>query len=155
MNTDALKLLFQINHHVIGVNARDLTHEESLIQPQPAGNCVNWVLGHIVHTRGAVLRLVGETPVWTEAEGERYKRGAAPIDAAERAMPYPEILEALDRSQERLMRGLGRLDDRALGPVSDEGSLAHQLTTLQFHESYHAGQLGILRRLAGKRGAIR
>jgi len=63
MTADGLKRLFELNHYAIGVNARDLSHEESLMGPGPAGNCANWVLGHIVANRGAILSLVGEQPV--------------------------------------------------------------------------------------------
>jgi len=153
MTREGLKRLFELNHYAIGVNARDLSHEESLMGPGPAGNCANWVLGHIVATRGAVLSLVGEQPVWDAAMGERYKRGSSPI-ARDAAKPFPEILESLDRSQERLVAGLARLDDEALGKDDGE-SLGSKLATLQFHEAYHAGQLGLLRRIAGKKGAIR
>ena len=152
MNTLGLKMLFGYNHYAIGVNARDLTHQESLRCPEPGGNCANWVLGHIVHTRGAILGLLGEKPVWDPAEGERYKRGSTPITGAT-ARPFPEILDALDRSQERVMAGLERVKPEELG-TGGEDSLAGKLATLQFHEAYHAGQLGLLRRVAGKKGAI-
>jgi len=156
MTADALKLLFGHNYYTMGVNSRDLTHEESLIGPKPGGNCANWVLGHIVETRGVVLSLLGEKPVWVAAEGERYKRGSAPVvgDAAG-TKPFPEILEALDRSQESLLAGLSRLKDEDLGPADAKDSLGGKLATLQFHEAYHAGQLGLLRRIAGKPGAIK
>jgi len=153
MSTDGLKLLYGYNHHVIGVNSRDLTQEESLVAPHPGGNCANWVLGHIVYTRGAVLALLGEKPAWEAREWERYKRGSSPITSRE-ARPFPEIFQALDRSQERLMAGLARLEGSDLGSTGDEKSVAGQLAVLQFHEAYHAGQLGVLRRIAGKKGAI-
>ena len=152
MNAEGLKMLFGYNHYAIGVNARDLTHQESLRGPEPGGNCANWVLGHIVHTRGAILGLLGEKPVWDPAESERYKRGSAPITDAE-AKPFPEILGALDRSQERILAGLERMKPEEMGS-GGEGTLAGKLATLQFHEAYHAGQLGLLRRIAGKKGAI-
>jgi uncharacterized damage-inducible protein DinB len=139
MNTDALKALYEVNHYAIGVNARDLTHEESLIEPHPGANSANWVLGHIVHNRRFILEMVGEQPVWTEEEAKN----------------YPDLLQAFDLSQERLMAGLSRLPDDKLGKVSDKESLGRKLAFLQFHEAYHAGQLGILRRVAGKPGAIK
>jgi uncharacterized damage-inducible protein DinB len=154
MNTDALKALFEVNHYAIGANARDLTHEESLLEPHPGANSANWVLGHIVHNRRYILEMVGEQPVWSEQDGEPYKRGSQPIDR-QSAKNYPDLLQALDLSQERLMAGLGRLPDEKLGKVSDKESLGRKLAFLQFHEAYHAGQLGILRRVAGKPGAIR
>jgi len=152
MTAEGLKRLFELNHYAIGVNARDLSHEESLMGPGPAGNCANWVLGHIVANRGAILSLVGEQPVWDAATGERYKRGSSPI-AREAARPFPELLESLDRSQARLLTGLARLKHEELGEDDGE-SLGSKLAFLQFHEAYHAGQLGLLRRIAGKRGAI-
>jgi len=146
--------LFQYNHYAIGVNARDLTHEESLLGPKPGGNCANWVLGHIVQNRGAILELLGEQPVWNASDGDPYKRGSAPIAGGATAKPFPEILEALDRSQERLLAGLSRMRDSDLGSADTKGSRAAKLAGLQFHEAYHAGQLGLLRRIAGKKGAI-
>jgi len=154
MNTDALKALYEVNHYAIGVNARDLTHEESLKEPCAGANSANWVLGHIIQNRGAILKMVGEQPVWNEEEGEYYKRGSRPI-GAQTAKPYPDLLRALDLSQERLMAGLNRLEDARLGQVSDKDSLGRKLAFLQFHEAYHAGQLGILRRVTGKPGAIK
>jgi hypothetical protein len=156
MTAEGLKRLFGYNHYAIGVNARDLSHEESLLGPQPGGNCANWVLGHIVASRGGVLSLLGEQPVWNDAESERYKRGSAPIVGTEDGpRPFPEILEAFDRSQERVLAGLSRVSNEQLGSAATEGSMASRLAGLQFHEAYHAGQLGLLRRIAGKEGAIK
>jgi len=46
------------------------------------------------------------------------------------------------------------MQDSDLGSADTKGSLAAKLAGLQFHEAYHAGQLGLLRRIAGKKGAI-
>ena len=37
---------------------------------------------------------------------------------------------------------------------SDDGTKLDKLAFLQFHEAYHSGQLGLLRRIVGKPGAI-
>ena len=34
-------------HRIVRLNADGISHEESLGQPQNAGNCLNWVLGHL------------------------------------------------------------------------------------------------------------
>ena len=154
MNAEDLKHMFELNHYVIGVNARDLSHPESLAGPKPGGNCANWVLGHIVATRGALLSLLGEKQVWDQATVDRYKRGSAPI-SADTAKPFPELLESLDRSQERVVAGLSRITDAELANAEGPETLGTKIATLQFHEAYHAGQLGVLRRVAGKEGAIK
>ncbi|TMQ65737.1 MAG: hypothetical protein E6K77_02380 [Candidatus Eisenbacteria bacterium] len=101
-----------------------------------------------------VLELLGEQPVWSASDGELYKRGSTPIAGGATAKPFPAIFQALDQSQERLLAGLSRMQDSDLGSADTKGSLAAKLAGLQFHEAYHAGQLGLLRRIAGKKGAI-
>ena len=154
MSAAGLKRLFELNHYAIGLNARDLTHEQSLLAPHPGGNCANWVIGHIVTNRGYMLEMLGEKPIWEEKATEPYQRGSKEITAKD-AKPFPEVLEALDRSQERLLQGLARLDDKALGAPESKETLGGKLAFLQFHEAYHAGQLGLLRRMCGKEGAIK
>jgi uncharacterized damage-inducible protein DinB len=50
-----------------------------------------------------------------------------------------------------------RLEERvAQSPTGNPNeSLGSLLATVMFHQAYHAGQLGILRRIVGKPGAIR
>jgi hypothetical protein len=40
------------------------------------------------------------------------------------------------------------------GPGGVELDVAHRTAFLQFHEAYHIGQLGLLRRIAGHERAI-
>ena len=48
--------------------------------PEPAGNCINWVLGHMVTGRGLVLMLAGAEPaVLTDDEAASYRRGSAAL----------------------------------------------------------------------------
>jgi len=43
---------------IVAMNVDGITQKESLVQPQPAGNCLNWVLGHLIWVYGNVLPLV-------------------------------------------------------------------------------------------------
>lgn len=162
MDGRRLSDLFRISHYAITVNLEGFTHEDSLLQPPGAGNCVNWVLGHIVASRNGALRLLGEEPVLHGAVAERYKRGSAPIANQRDAAPLDLLVKALDESQERILGALGRATQLDLnkpaavpGVPAGDTSVGGQLAFLHFHESYHSGQLGLLRRLAGKAGAIR
>lgn len=162
MDAKELSNLFRVSHYAISVNLEGFTHEQGLIQPPGAGNCANWVLGHIVASRNGVLRLLGEEPALHAAVAERYKRGSAPIGHDRDAAPLDLLVRALDLSQERILAALGRireldLNKPAAAPGSQTGdtSVGGQLSFLHFHESYHSGQLGLLRRLVGKEGAIR
>jgi hypothetical protein len=144
METTLLAHQFALNHQVAHANLQDITHAESLVHPSPGGNCLNWVLGHVVATRNLLMDALGEPHVWSDADAEAYHRGAQPPLVADRALPLDAILAAFDRSQETVLRRL---------PEAPEDQLT-MVATLAFHESYHLGHCGLLRRLLGKAGAI-
>jgi hypothetical protein len=155
-STGILRFLYDFSYRACTLNIEGLTHDDSLFVPPVGGNCANWALGHILHNRSFVLELVHEQPLWAEADGAPYQTGSKPLDPKE-ARPWDSLVADLTATQERLQRGLERLDP-------DELDLKHvedakrprgaQLHFMHFHESYHAGQIGLLRRMCGKVGAI-
>ena len=162
MNTKAIMTLFGFTHGVFRQNTAEVTHEESLRQPQPGGNCINWVGGHLAATRQGMLQMLGHAPTWTEDEMAFYRRGSSPVTTGVGAMRWERIAEDFDATQPLLMAGLAKLspEDLAAPLPADRNpfkldSLAEQMAVFNFHESYHVGQLGLLRRLVGKAGAIK
>jgi uncharacterized damage-inducible protein DinB len=155
MKAQSMRRLFDVNQYALNVNVEGLSHEESLLQPPGGGNCLNWVVAHIVANRNHVLGLLGEQPIWAEADYNRFKRGSAPVKNAGDARPFASTLEDFTRSQERIRAGLDRLGDAGLAAQSGEETVGDKLAFLHFHEAYHIGQAALLRRMAGKDGAIR
>ena len=162
MNTELLSIQLGYSHYVLKQNAEGLSQEQSLYQPQPGGNCLNWVVGHIVAARNGLLQVLGEEPIWTDEQAKPYRRGGEPMTDGSEAHELESLLKDLDASQERVMNGLKRFDPERLGeqapfsPVGNENeTLGSLLVGLTFHESYHAGQTGILRRVMGLEGTIR
>ena len=151
MLADTLLKQFEHSHLAIRLSCRDVTQMESLFQPLYEGNCINWVLGHILAYRGDVLELLGADPLWTEEHVAAYRRGAPPVTAdAEHVHKMDAMLGELDRTQEVLTEKLKGLSDTQLAkPVNDE-TLGILLAGYQSHEAYHVGQLALLRRIAGK-----
>ena len=45
---------FAVSGWVLLANLEGISDEESLVQPQEVGNCVNWVAGHILMARGGL-----------------------------------------------------------------------------------------------------
>lgn len=141
-------------------NLDGITHDESLQQPQPAGNCINWVLGHLVRGFQPVLAELGSTLDLADASLERYRRGQPPIQDASEALDFEDLVRAWDASVQSLTQALDALSGRDLDPElasptpSGKASLRSRLAFTLFHQAYHAGQLGTLRRLVGKDGAI-
>jgi uncharacterized damage-inducible protein DinB len=148
-----------ITHQVIRLNIADVTQEESLIQP-PAGNCLNWVLGHILATYCSALALVGQEPVMDKETLKRYDRGAPPLQDPAEALDIKDLTTALDEAVQRFETGLSNLTPEALDRPAPSPSknpnetVRSLLSTIAFHQAYHAGQLGVLRRISGKEGAI-
>jgi len=116
---------------------------------------MNWVLGHIVSSRNDILKLIGEPPVWGEEEAAPYVRGSAGRTDPESARPLAEILDALQRSHATIRARLETMDPAALLAPVDQETVDDRLSFLQFHETYHMGQVGLLRRWLGKDGVIK
>ena len=147
---------------VVRLNVDGVSQEESLIQPSPAGNCLNWVVGHLTCIYNKVIPLLGEEPVADEATLKRYDRGAPPLQDGAEALDFRDLMAAFEKASERVDAGLANLGAEALdqkAPFSPGGNpdetVRSLLGTVFFHQAYHAGQTGILRRIAGKEGAIR
>jgi len=148
-----------IVQRVIKRNLEGISDEESLTHPSPAGNSPNWVLGHIVATRSGLLKNLGETPLLDDAAIQQYRRGSDGNVPA--PLPLVKLFEALDKSQMMLVSKLKAIPEAKLAekspfgsPAGPDASLAEALAAMVFHESYHSGQLGVLRRVCGKQGAI-
>lgn len=145
--------------HLVAARCADgISHEESLALPGSQGNCMNWVLGHLIRVYDNVMPLLQQTPL---GGFERYERGGAPIKNGDEAMDFKELLQAWDESSRRIDEGLSaitseRLDQAApFSPTNNPNETVRSLlTTILFHQSYHTGQMGLLRRLAGRPGAI-
>jgi uncharacterized damage-inducible protein DinB len=154
MTGDLLLQQFDINRRTVSLNLEAVSQEDSVIQPPPGGNCINWVVGHILASRNPVHRLLGLPPAWADDEAARYDRGSAPVTDASQAVDLETMTGLLEASQEALAGAMGAMADEDLGRTAGDKPLGVQLAFLSFHESYHAGQLGVLRRLTGHPGAI-
>jgi len=162
MTGSELVNLYEFSFGALNRNLDGITNEESLFLPEPAGNCINWVLGHIVAARNTVLTLVGAPPIANSEAASRYRRGSAPLKSRDEVPDLGTLRGWLSDSQHQLIPALAVISEEALSrPVPEAlrrppltGSVGEALARLAYHESYHNGQIGLLRRLAGKSGAI-
>lgn len=152
----------QISRAVVHLNLAGLTQAESLEYPTPGGNCANWVVGHLIAIHDNVLPLLGQQPVLPADVRARYDRGSAGLRDGAEALEIAELLELWNESSRRVDTGLAALDPDTLGrpapfsPGNDPAeTIGTLLMTIAWHQAYHVGQTGLLRRLAGKEGAIR
>lgn len=146
---------FALNLSLLRRQCDSLTHADSLLQPPFRGNCMNWVLGHILINRDRVLHLLQAEPTLAEAKTGRYESGSDPItEDSDAILPLEELLDKLSLSQERIAAGLDRMDESDLSIETESGgrkmSIGQRIFGLYFHDTYHTGQTEFLRQLAGK-----
>lgn len=150
---------FQRNLQIIHMQADGLSHEDSLIQLPFRGNCLNWVIGHVITYRDRILELLGEEPIWEERITDLYNRGSEPITSEDEGiLTLAELLVDLERSQERMstvLVGMNLEDfNKEIDLNGNKMTLGQRLFFLYFHETYHVGQTEYLRQLAGKDDAV-
>jgi hypothetical protein len=57
--TEVLRHQARAIQSVVRLNAEGISQKDSLIQPPPAGNCLNWVIGHLVVAYQSAFPLLG------------------------------------------------------------------------------------------------
>ncbi len=144
---------FARNARLIAGQVAGLTHADSLIQPPARGNCLNWVLGHIAVHRDYILQTLGKDGILGEAAAARYDRGSEPILAdGDGVLPLASLLAAIDQAQGDITATLAHVTAADLVKEARKGeppTVAHQISFLFWHETYHVGQTEFLRQLAG------
>lgn len=144
MDPRTLAFQFRIGAFVLDRNLGGITHEESLRAPQPGGNTMNWIVGHVVRTRNQALGLLGDQPPFDEADFEPY--GAGTFDP-NRALRLEELKRRFDTLGPALMSALEKTTAEELSaaaPFSPIGNpnetVGSLLASIAFHEAYHLGQ---------------
>ncbi|MDM1557313.1 hypothetical protein PYS58_05640 [Chryseobacterium indologenes] len=133
---------------IVTLNTEGITHEESMIFPNNEANCMNWILGHLIYIRNPLLNILGEESVWDNEKFSCYNRGEIAWDRKDEFVNFEELKSYLQQSQDKLEAKLDTLEHFNAENIND-------ISTLCLHEIYHAGQLGYVRRVLGKPGAIK
>ncbi len=151
---DDFSRMMQMENRIIHDQTKDLTQADTLIQPQPGGNCMNWVLGHSLETLITILEtLEGSSPVDKKSLA-RYPHGSEPVLEQEPGVwRLEELLAGFDRVQQAITCQLQTMDDEDFQKEilwnEKTVTVGWKLLFFFFHFTYHAGQLELLRNLAG------
>lgn len=121
-------------------------------RPSPSTNSLVWIAGHLLQSRVRLRRMVGEEPEmpWPDIFGP-----SGPLADPTRYPTSKALVERWRRETESLVRRL-----EALGPAelaqppqmrvpSHDGTLLGAIAFAAYHEAYHAGQMGYLRKWHG------
>ncbi len=152
--TNPKKLIpsFERTHWIIEQQTKGLSHDDSLLQLPFRANTMNWVLGHVLHGRNAILKQLNQPPALDETIISRYQRESEPMTSEAEAVPLETLLAAIADSQERIVAALNEVSEADLAVIYNEKrqtTVGDWIEFQHWHETYHVGQLEILRQLAG------
>jgi len=132
-----------------------LSQADSLLQPEPGGNCLNWVMGHLVVNLVDILKTLGGEPFTSLPELARYEIGTEPIHGQEAGVLDLQVLVETARQLTGMITD--RLDQMTEAEFDEEiefwqgkSRRGYVAFFYFFHHSYHLGQLEPLRNLAGR-----
>ena len=144
--------LFRANDQLFHRALEGIKSEDLLRRPHNDSNPLIWVAGHAMTSRGSLTRIIGasvDNP-WSAL----FARGAS-VDAN---VSYPEvsdIISSWDTITEKLMSRLELVDDEELSkpapfpnPTGDKTKRG-AVVFLNYHETYHIGQMAYLRKWLG------
>jgi uncharacterized damage-inducible protein DinB len=143
-----------MNNRILHRQIDGLTHADSLVQPPVRGNCLNWILGHILVHRDYILDALGAEKLLDEKTTKRYDRESEPItEDGDDVVPFETLVALLDESLARISAALSGATAESLAADLPDGvmqTVGRTLDFLHWHETYHVGQTELLRQLAGK-----
>jgi uncharacterized damage-inducible protein DinB len=144
--------IFQANDGLIRQTLSDLPAEAFWKQPAGHGNSIMWIVGHITQTRAGMLSLLGERA--STGWGELFRRGAQRRDSS--AYPEPQAIKAVgvDLSKRLHAKLATMTEDELVAPVTtvklpNVNTVVEALAFFAFHEAYHVGQLGYVKKALG------
>jgi len=147
---------FTFNEALLDRITADFEDGDWLARPGE-GNHAQWLLGHLAATRRWALREMGQTSEHEPWE-QHFGMGARPTPLSDDIAPAM-LREVFVKTGQVLAQHLATLDDAAVAAPfrkfpDGSNTLSGGLHFLHFHESYHLGQIGLIRRLVGRPGAV-
>jgi hypothetical protein len=120
-------------------------------------NHAQWLLGHLASARRFILRLL-EQPADEQDWEKHFGAGCRPSAESEALTPAT-LREEFRAAGEQLVAALRQAPAELAGKAVDrfpDGSatVGGAVHFLHFHEAYHLGQLGLIRRTRGRPGLV-
>ncbi|WP_263351196.1 DinB family protein [Acidicapsa acidisoli] len=144
--------MYRINEFFFAQALDGLTDTDLWRRPAENGNPMFWIAGHMVDTRALVPKALGEEfeLPWQD-QFKRYSKISDPSG-------YPDIAlirSTMARIGDRISVLLAEVDDEQLSQaatgvgVPNAKTLMDEISQLAWHDSYHLGQMGYLRKALG------
>lgn len=154
MTIDHLTAAFELDTRLWRNCLDGVDEDQAWERPGPSANSVGFLALHLAESRWFIARQLGLELANPFADRLTELKGIADLHPEDRPS-LAELRSAWDTVSAALLAGLRAADPERLAadsptrfPVAD-GTVLGGLAFLLHHESYHLGQLAILRKLAG------
>ncbi len=142
-------------HAIMRQQTADLSHADSLLQPQPGGNCLNWVMGHLAVNLVEILGVLDEKLPQNLPDLTRYHIGSDPIRGEEEGvLSLQQLIDTYTELNNKVVNRLEIMSDADFEEEIEfwQGKKRRGYVAFFyfFHHTYHLGQLEYLINLAGK-----
>jgi hypothetical protein len=132
-----------------------LTTKDSLLQPQPGGNCLNWVMGHLVVNLVEILEVLEVDLSEDLPDLTRYRIGSEPILGEEAGvLTLDNLVDLYEQLTNKIVDRLSQMNEAEFEEEIDfwqgKSRRGYVAFFYFFHNTYHLGQLEYQRNLAGK-----
>jgi hypothetical protein len=109
---------------------------------------MNWMLGHMLGYCNRMLAILNEESIWNDETVTCYKRGTNAAAEKDNFLQWQQLLNYLSHTQTLILKTLKEVE-------INEPDKIKSFAQLLAHESYHTGQVGLLRRVLGKEGKLK
>jgi uncharacterized damage-inducible protein DinB len=155
MTSKYLIVQFRASNMVANVNLEAVDEDLSLHIPEIGQNSINWIIGHILVSRINLIKRFEQDYEVVGFNIDTYKRGSE-RDKNTQFNSLKELKLIQKSTLDKIVEVLSEISDDEFEKSNDNGrSLAEELFFTSFHESYHVGQIGLLRNAVGLKGAIK
>jgi DinB superfamily len=152
---EQVTFIFKLNNEMVTRTLAGLTDADCWTAPVGGGNPIMWLVGHATISRAGLLNKLGAG--YDHGLGPLFNRGAVRGDLS--AYPSRQVIEAAwNGTRARMRDGFASLTEEMLvappsgHPLPGVSDNAGLIAFMAFHESYHVGQMGYLRRMLGHSG---
>ena len=149
-NFGCVDSMFKANTDLVAKATEGISPEQWFLKPCDASNHLMWVMGHMVWARGNLLKTLGSDGALPWAS--QFARGAKPADIV-KFPAVDEVRKAWSDVSARLNTSLAEVPAEVLEKPHDkptfDGKVGGFVAFLAFHETYHVGQVGYLRKWLG------
>lgn len=141
-------------HGLIIKETESITHAESVLRLPFESNSMSWVLGHMAVYRDSLLSCTRQQVRLNAAELNLYVQGVAPITPENEVVPLERLLLVLVDGFNALSSWLhsdpdGLFEETPPGlELSFGATVVENFALLCWPDSYHDGQVAVLRELA-------